>query len=374
MISMSTETDRTLFFDFMPMELGTIGGQKVRVQLYTVPGQVFYDATRKLVLRGADGVVFVADSQPSMKESNIDSLENLKDEPPPQPPRSREDRDRLPATTNAICRPLQPVEGDEGLPRSRTMRRSSRPRRSTATGVTADAARGGCEMLDNLKNNVDTTLYDAAELRRPDLSVKSGVTASSAGTPKIGMLTPSGATSVSVPPPPRFEPEPGPEPPSFTPSTPFDLVEPAQDEDVPFGEVEPPDLAIPPVERSPFEHEDEAVAPEVDPFEPEPEAVAPAPVEANPFEPEADPFDTADSPPSDHDLFDATAPVRSVAEETPFLGASVPLEAAAIAGNSSDHGDLRQALAGARELVRQLEAALEAARDHERAIAEKLGE
>src|SRR5438445_11014832 len=78
MISMSTETDRTLFFDFMPMELGTIGGQKVRVQLYTVPGQVFYDATRKLVLRGADGVVFVADSQSSMHESNMDSLENLK--------------------------------------------------------------------------------------------------------------------------------------------------------------------------------------------------------------------------------------------------------------------------------------------------------
>src|SRR3954471_7038259 len=78
MISMSTETDRTLFFDFMPMELGTIAGQKVRVQLYTVPGQVFYDATRKLVLRGADGVVFVADSQNSMRGSNIESLENLK--------------------------------------------------------------------------------------------------------------------------------------------------------------------------------------------------------------------------------------------------------------------------------------------------------
>jgi mutual gliding-motility protein MglA len=78
MISMATETDRTLFFDFMPMELGTIAGQKIRVQLYTVPGQVFYDATRKLVLRGADGVVFVADSQRTMVDSNIQSLENLK--------------------------------------------------------------------------------------------------------------------------------------------------------------------------------------------------------------------------------------------------------------------------------------------------------
>src|SRR5437016_12920355 len=65
MISMSTETDRTLFFDFMPMELGTIGGQKVRVQLYTVPGPAFYDATRKLVLRGADSVDYGAGSPSS---------------------------------------------------------------------------------------------------------------------------------------------------------------------------------------------------------------------------------------------------------------------------------------------------------------------
>ena len=79
LLSMSTETDRTLFFDFMPMELGTVRGQKIRVQLYTVPGQVFYNATRKLVLRGADGVVFVADSQPSMRESNLESLENLRE-------------------------------------------------------------------------------------------------------------------------------------------------------------------------------------------------------------------------------------------------------------------------------------------------------
>jgi hypothetical protein len=77
LLSMSTETDRTLFFDFMPMELGSVRGQKIRVQLYTVPGQVFYNATRKLVLRGADGVVFVADSQPNMRDSNVESLHNL---------------------------------------------------------------------------------------------------------------------------------------------------------------------------------------------------------------------------------------------------------------------------------------------------------
>lgn len=79
MISMSTETDRTIFFDFMPMDLGKAGDYKIRSQLYTVPGQVFYDATRRLVLKGADGVVFVADSQREMQDSNVESLKNLKD-------------------------------------------------------------------------------------------------------------------------------------------------------------------------------------------------------------------------------------------------------------------------------------------------------
>ncbi len=77
LISLATETDRTLFFDFLPLELGTIRGFKTRFHLYTVPGQVFYDASRKLILRGADGVIFVADSQVERMESNIDSLENL---------------------------------------------------------------------------------------------------------------------------------------------------------------------------------------------------------------------------------------------------------------------------------------------------------
>ncbi|MBL4689478.1 MAG: GTPase domain-containing protein, partial [Nannocystaceae bacterium] len=77
MISLATETERTLFFDFLPLSLGKIRGFSTRFHLYTVPGQVFYDASRKLVLRGADGVVFVADSQPSRTEANLESLENL---------------------------------------------------------------------------------------------------------------------------------------------------------------------------------------------------------------------------------------------------------------------------------------------------------
>lgn len=77
MLSLATKTDRTLFFDFLPIDLGNIRGMKTKIQLYTVPGQVFYDTTRKLVLKGADGVVFVVDSQKPMLEANIDSFENL---------------------------------------------------------------------------------------------------------------------------------------------------------------------------------------------------------------------------------------------------------------------------------------------------------
>jgi hypothetical protein len=79
LISLSTETDRTLFFDFLPVELGTVMNYKIRFHLYTVPGQVFYNATRKLVLKGADGVVFVADSQRAMLDANLESIANLRD-------------------------------------------------------------------------------------------------------------------------------------------------------------------------------------------------------------------------------------------------------------------------------------------------------
>jgi len=78
LISLATETDRTLFFDFLPLNLGTIRGFKVRFHLYTVPGQVFYDASRKLILKGVDGVVFVADSQPLRMDANLEAIANLR--------------------------------------------------------------------------------------------------------------------------------------------------------------------------------------------------------------------------------------------------------------------------------------------------------
>lgn len=78
MVTLNTENERTLFFDFLPLDLGTIRGFKTRFHLYTVPGQVFYEASRKLILRGVDGIVFVADSQVERMEENLESLEGLK--------------------------------------------------------------------------------------------------------------------------------------------------------------------------------------------------------------------------------------------------------------------------------------------------------
>jgi len=185
MISMSTETDRTLFFDFMPMELGTIAGQKVRVQLYTVPGQVFYDATRKLVLRGADGVVFVADSQSSMRDSNLDSLENLKT----NLRINRIDPQKVALVFQYNKRDLPNVDSVETMngylnPNGVPIVEASA---ITGTGVTATLRTAVGRILDNLKNNVDTTLHEEPELEPPDMSAKSGVTQTSAGTPKLSM-------------------------------------------------------------------------------------------------------------------------------------------------------------------------------------------
>ncbi|MEO8378071.1 MAG: GTPase domain-containing protein [Acidobacteriota bacterium] len=204
MISMSTETDRTLFFDFMPMELGTIGGQKVRVQLYTVPGQVFYDATRKLVLRGSDGVVFVADSQESMKESNLDSLKNLK----ANLRLNRLDPDKVALVFQYNKRDLPNVASVESM--NDYMKPGNAPvveaSAITGTGVTATLRTAVARILENLKSNVDTTLYEQPPLAAPDMSQKAGVATHSAGTPKLSMKSEPAAPA--PPPPPADEMDP----------------------------------------------------------------------------------------------------------------------------------------------------------------------
>ncbi|PYQ30586.1 MAG: hypothetical protein DMF56_07180 [Acidobacteria bacterium] len=205
MISMSTETDRTLFFDFMPMELGTIAGQKVRVQLYTVPGQVFYDATRKLVLRGADGVVFVADSQQSMRESNIDSLENLRTNLRV----NRIDPDKIALIFQYNKRDLPNVDSVDDM--SAYLHAGDAPIVEASaiggTGVTATLRAAIARILDNLKKNVDTMLHDEPPLGPPDMKQRAGVTPSSAGTPKLSM-TASPSPPPPPPPPPVMELDP----------------------------------------------------------------------------------------------------------------------------------------------------------------------
>jgi signal recognition particle receptor subunit beta len=206
MISMSTETDRTLFFDFMPMELGTIGGQKVRVQLYTVPGQVFYDATRKLVLRGADGVVFVADSQSGMRESNLDSLNNLRT----NLRANRIDPGKVALVYQLNKRDLPNVDSVEemthylGATSDAVVEASAK----SGAGVTATLRAAVTRILDNLKNHVDTTLYEEPALTAPDMSQKSGVAQHSAGTPKLSMKSESAPAPAAAPAAPAPEEDP----------------------------------------------------------------------------------------------------------------------------------------------------------------------
>jgi len=299
MISMATETDRTLFFDFLPMELGTVGGQKVRVQLYTVPGQVFYDATRKLVLRGADGVVFVADSQASMRHSNLESLENLKT----NLRLNRIDPDKVALVFQYNKRDLPSAETVEEM--SAYIKPGNAPVVEAVAvegqGVTNTLRAAISRILDNLRNNTNITLEEAPELVAPDMSVRSGATSASAGVPKLSMKPEDSASSGSSSAHHPVESWPAPVPSPF--------------------------------QDSPFGADDDTVT-----FSPEASA-------------EVDPFDT-------------TQPVSE--NDDPIHGRTWP------AGQSD--GDLRLLMERARDVVRSLELALEAARANERTLAERLGE
>jgi mutual gliding-motility protein MglA len=181
LLSMSTETDRTLFFDFMPMELGTVGGQKIRVQLYTVPGQVFYNATRKLVLRGADGVVFVADSQPSMRDSNMESLANLEE----NLRINRLDPARIPIVFQLNKRDLPELEpADEmraylGTGDAPVVEASALEGR----GVRETLQKAISLILQNIKNNVDISLQEGTDAQLPAEELQPPARPQAAGAP-----------------------------------------------------------------------------------------------------------------------------------------------------------------------------------------------
>jgi len=339
MISMATETDRTLFFDFMPMELGTIGGQKVRVQLYTVPGQVFYDATRKLVLRGADGVIFVADSQASMRESNIDSLENLKT----NLRINRIDPNKIPIVYQANKRDLPAVSSVDEMKIYLNTGNAPIVEAAAISGVgvtqTLRAAIG--LMLDNIKGNVDITLYEGPELRKPDMKAGSGVTQGSAGVPKVGV---AGKSVPVAPPPAPAAPRPVAPPQAAAPPPP---VEPA---------------------ASPFQVPDASAFAEIDD---EMQDAAPVVAEATPFvDAAADDAEVEESP------FGEMTPIAAVVshvDESPFDAAVVEHVAPEEVAAPQDDMLLFAMLESARAVVRQLEAALEAARKHEQEIVRRLG-
>lgn len=160
LISMATETDRTLFFDFMPMELGSVRGQKIRVQLYTVPGQVFYNATRKLVLRGADGVVFVADSQPNMRESNIESLVNLHE----NLRINRIDPSRIPIVYQANKRDIPGVDSVQTIAEYLSVGQGPVVEAAAieGKGVRETLQKAISLILINIRDNVDISLRDDA--------------------------------------------------------------------------------------------------------------------------------------------------------------------------------------------------------------------
>jgi hypothetical protein len=148
MISLATETERTLFFDFLPLSLGEIRGFKTRFHLYTVPGQVFYDASRKLILKGVDGVVFVADSQIERMEANLESIENLRFNLEEQ----GYDLDSLPYVIQYNKRDLPNVASIEEL--------SSllNPKKSQEYGATATSGEGVFDTLKSVAKLVLTEL------------------------------------------------------------------------------------------------------------------------------------------------------------------------------------------------------------------------
>jgi hypothetical protein len=192
---------------------------------------VFYDATRKLVLRGADGVVFVADSQNSMRDSNLDSLENLKT----NLRINRLDPEKVALVFQYNKRDLPNVDSVDDM--SAYLQTNGAPvveaQALNGVGVTATLRAAVSRILENLKNNVDTTLADAPELEAPDLSVKSGVTSMSAGIPKLSMKD----SAAPVPPPAAPLPLPPPQP--MTPAV-FEnafAAAPSELEDDPFGAV-----------------------------------------------------------------------------------------------------------------------------------------
>jgi hypothetical protein len=265
MLSLATETDRTLFFDFLPIEIGTIRGMKTRIQLYTVPGQVFYNATRRMVLKGADAVCFVCDSQEAMLDANLESYENMR-----QNLEANEiDPDEIPVVLQYNKRDLPNALPIEIL--------NERMNPHNYPFYEAIAVKG---------IGVEDTLKAVTKLVFKSLSVRYGDGAPAPSPPG------------RAPGPPRSIPTPAPPLAADDLLGELDLAEPG------FGEAAPP----PPADLPPIEVDDEAPAESFPEIPAPPPARAPAPAPARPAAPALAP-----SPPAPI----APAPVPRAARPAP---------------------------------------------------------
>ena len=270
MVSLATETDRTLFFDLLPIDVGSIAGFSTRIQLYTVPGQVFYNTTRKLVLKGVDGVVFVADSQRPMLQANIESFQNLED----NLAEMGLSLDTIPLVLQYNKRDLPNVLSIEEL--EQALNPDGRFQSLGGSAINGDG------VFETLKTISKATLLALKRRLTQGRGAEGGPAkrpAAAPSAPKPPAPAPPAAAKRSVPaPPPRAEaPAPAPAPPSPPP-----VAEPPAPE--PPVEAAPAPLDIEPAPAPP--------AIEIDPPAPEPvvEIDRPAP------EPEPEPIVAAPAP------------------------------------------------------------------------------
>lgn len=200
LVSLATDADRTLFFDFLPIELENVGGFKTRFQIYTVPGQVYYNSTRKAVLTGVDGVIFVADSQISMKQENLESLNNLIE----NLKYYNRDVNQIPLTLQYNKRDLDNVMSIEELDRLLNHNQVSSFAASAVTGGGVLQTLTACckQVLQDLKRKSMRTEQAAASSKsKPDISLASPVTKKEAAgsSPKSGL--PEADTTLKSPQP-----------------------------------------------------------------------------------------------------------------------------------------------------------------------------
>src|ERR1043165_4384321 len=235
MLSLATKTDRTLFFDFLPLDLGKIRGMRTKLQLYTVPGQVYYNSTRQLVLKGSDGIVFVADSQDHALDANLESLQNLEDNLKRQGVRIREIPIVLQYNKRDLPNAMPAAEMDKEINKSAAPHFES----VATTGIGVEETLKGITQLV-LAHLIKKYNLEGSEPLDREIQI---LNAPSSSAPKTDSLWEDGEDVPPVAPPPKPKP------------APF-LVDDSDDENIPLVHTElvgSPAASPPPPSSSPFE-------------------------------------------------------------------------------------------------------------------------